>query len=72
MVTKDIFRAIIKEGQELLESVELYERPYTFEDNGRYVLVGIRQAGKSYLLYQPCAAVVARRHRHTQHCAYRL
>lgn len=52
MVTKDIFRAIIKEGQELLESVELYERPYAFEDNGRYVLVGIRQAGKSYLLYQ--------------------
>lgn len=52
MVTKDIFRAIIREGQELLESVELYERPYAFEDNGRYVLVGIRQAGKSYLLYQ--------------------
>lgn len=52
MLTKDIFRAIIREGQELLESVELYERPYAFEDNGRYVLVGIRQAGKSYLLYQ--------------------
>ena len=52
MIAKDIFKTIIKEGQELLESVELYERPFNFEENGRYVLVGIRQAGKSYMLYQ--------------------
>lgn len=52
MVTKEIFKTLIKEGQELLENVELNERPYSFEGNGRYVLVGIRQAGKSYLLYQ--------------------
>lgn len=32
--------------------MELNERPFRFEENGRYVLVGIRQAGKSYLLYQ--------------------
>ena len=52
MIAKDIFKTLIKEGQELLESVELNECPFNFEENGRYVLVGIRQAGKSYMLYQ--------------------
>ena len=51
-VTKDIIRVLIKEGQELIENIELYDRPYDFEPNGRYVLVGIRQAGKSYMLYK--------------------
>lgn len=52
MVTKEIFKTLIKEGQETIEGIELHERPYDFEENERYVLVGIRQAGKSYLLYQ--------------------
>lgn len=52
MIAKEIFKTLIREGQELLENVELNERPFEFEDNGRYVFVGIRQAGKSYLLYQ--------------------
>lgn len=52
MVSKDVLKTIIKEGQELLESVDINEREFEFEDNGCYVLVGIRQAGKSYLLYQ--------------------
>lgn len=58
MITKDVFRILIKEGQELLESIELYERPFQFEENGRYVLVGIRQAGKSFLLYQRAKQIV--------------
>lgn len=52
MISKEIFKALIREGQELIENIQLNERPYQFEANGRYVLVGIRQAGKSYLLYQ--------------------
>lgn len=48
----EVFKKIIKEGQEEVLGVELYNRPFTFEENGRYVLVGVRQAGKSYLLYQ--------------------
>ena len=50
-VTRETFRTLIKEGQETLKEVELYNRPFEFEENGRYVLVGIRQAGKSYMLY---------------------
>lgn len=51
-MNKEVFKTLIKEGQEELLKVELYERPFEFEEQGRYVLVGIRQAGKSYLLYQ--------------------
>mgnify|MGYP000740531525 CR=1 FL=1 len=51
-ITKETFRSLIREGQELIRDVELYERPFDFEDNGRYVLVGVRQAGKSYMLYK--------------------
>ncbi|MDO4510381.1 MAG: AAA family ATPase, partial [Bacteroidales bacterium] len=51
MISKDVFRSLIIEGQEEIEKVELYKRPFEFEENGRYVLVGVRQAGKSYLLY---------------------
>lgn len=49
---KDIFKTLIKEGQAEIRDIELYQRPFEFEEEGRYVLVGIRQAGKSYLLYQ--------------------
>ena len=49
---KEIFMTLIKEGQAEIAEVELYQRNFEFEEQGRYVLVGIRQAGKSYLLYQ--------------------
>jgi len=49
---KEVFMTLIKEGQTEIEEVELFERHFEYEENGRYVLVGIRQAGKSYLLYQ--------------------
>ena len=51
-MNKEIFKTIIKEGQEELTEVVLFPRHFEFEPEGRYVLVGIRQAGKSYLLYQ--------------------
>lgn len=49
---KEVFKRLIKEGQDEIREIELYERSFEFEEFGRYVLVGIRQAGKSYLLYQ--------------------
>ena len=51
-ITKETFRTLIREGQEEIRDVELYNRPFEFEEHGRYVLVGIRQAGKSYMLYR--------------------
>ncbi len=51
-IHKDVFRLLIQEGQEILRDVVLYDRPFEFEPHGRYVLVGVRQAGKSYMLYK--------------------
>ena len=61
-ITKDTLRTLIKEGQETLGEVELYNRPYEFEENGRYVLVGVRQAGKSYMLYKRAKQLLASGH----------
>jgi len=49
---KDIIVNIIREGQEIIPEIELYNRDVHFERNGNYVFVGVRQCGKSYLLYQ--------------------
>ena len=51
-MNKDVFKTLIKEGQDEIQEVELTRRHFEFEEQGRYVLVGVRQAGKSYLLYQ--------------------
>lgn len=51
-ITKETFRILIREGQEDVRDVEFFDRPFEFEENGRYVLVGVRQAGKSYMLYK--------------------
>lgn len=58
-VTKEVFRLLIREGQETIRDVELYDRPFEFEDHGRYVLVGVRQAGKSYMLYKRAKQLLA-------------
>lgn len=47
----ETIKAIIVEGQELLGRLEIINREFRFESQARYVFVGIRQAGKSYLLY---------------------
>ncbi len=52
IMQKEVFKTLIKEGQEEIRDMDLFERPFEFEEQGRYVLVGVRQAGKSYLLYQ--------------------
>lgn len=45
---KEVFMTLIKEGQDEIEGLELYQRHFEFEEHCRYVLVGIHQAGKSY------------------------
>ena len=48
----ELFRNIISENQEYIGDIDLIKRPVALEENGNYVFVGVRQAGKSYLLYQ--------------------
>lgn len=59
---KNIIQKIILENQEMVEQVELVERHFFFEPHGNYVFVGVRQAGKSYLLYQRMKQLIARGH----------
>ncbi len=61
-ITKETFRTLIREGQEEIRDVVLYDRPFEFEDQGRYVLVGVRQAGKSYMLYKRAKQLMQQGH----------
>lgn len=61
-MNKDVILNIIIEGQEEILNVQLYERHHEFEEVGKYVLVGVRQAGKSYLLYQRAKQLLKKKH----------
>jgi len=62
IITKEIFRTIILEGQELLQEVAVYNRRYELEENGKYVFVGVRQAGKSYMLFNKAKSLLNKGH----------
>lgn len=49
---KEQIKQIIGENQEFVKDITFMECPFTFEDAGNYVFLGIRRAGKSYLMYQ--------------------
>lgn len=59
---KNVVKKIILENQELVEQIELVERHVFFEPHGNYVFVGVRQAGKSYLLYQRMKQLIVNGH----------
>lgn len=48
----EIIKNNIIEGQELISQIDPIPRYISLEENGRYVFVGVRQAGKSYLLQE--------------------
>lgn len=58
MITRELLRIIIQEGKEIIREAELHPRPFEYEPNARYVMVGVRQAGKSYTLYQIAKALI--------------
>lgn len=49
---KQIVKRIIIEKQNAIPNYELIHRNMEFGDNSNYVLIGLRRAGKSYMLYQ--------------------
>ncbi|MDE6379026.1 MAG: ATP-binding protein [Muribaculaceae bacterium] len=58
----DILKSIIIEGQDLLKELHPIARDYTLEEKARYVFVGIRQSGKSYMLYLRALQLIAEGH----------
>lgn len=56
---KQIVKNIIIEKQKAIPRYPLIRRNMTFGDSTNYVLVGLRRAGKSYLLYQDIQTRIA-------------
>ena len=48
----NILKKVILDQIEIIQSAEIIERDYDFEKNVNYILVGLRRAGKSTLLYK--------------------
>ena len=51
-VSKDVIKQCLISKQREVDEAVIVNRPTDFEENGNYVIVGVRHAGKSYLLYQ--------------------
>lgn len=52
MIQKETIKEILLENRIEVENQHVVERGYTMEDFANYVLIGVRRAGKSFLLYQ--------------------
>ena len=48
----DLFKKILIDNRRLISQIDFIERDIVLEDNLNYVFVGLRQVGKSYLMYQ--------------------
>lgn len=51
-MTKDLIKYLISYYQDFVSQLSFEERQYDLEPNANYVFVGLRRAGKSYLMYQ--------------------
>ena len=62
-MTKDLVKLLISEYQAYVAQVELVPRDVELMDGQNYVFVGLRHAGKSYLMFQRIAQLMAQGHR---------
>ena len=56
---KDLFKKIIIERQEWLDSIEIINRDISIEYHANYSFTGLRRAGKSYVLYQMIKRIIS-------------
>lgn len=56
---KNILKSVIADNQVEVPKYQVIPRSFTFEKFGNYVFVGIRRAGKSFLLYQRMQQLLA-------------
>ena len=61
-MTKDLIKTLIAEYQQYVTGVKLIPRQVEFMDGQNYVLVGLRHAGKSYLMFQRIAELLSQGH----------
>jgi predicted AAA+ superfamily ATPase len=51
-MTKELIKKIIAENQQYVKTITLIQRDVFIADSLNYVFVGLRRAGKSYIMYQ--------------------
>ena len=51
-ISKDVIKQCLISKQREVDEAVIVNRSVNFEENGNYVIVGLRHTGKSYLLYQ--------------------
>ncbi len=61
-MTKDLIKYLIGYYQDFVSKITFEERQYELESNANYVFVGLRRAGKSYLMYQQIHHLVDQGH----------
>ena len=49
---KEVIKRVIAEKQAEIAAIELIKRPLDLESTANYVFIGLRRAGKTYLMYQ--------------------
>ena len=61
-MTKDSIKYLISYYQDLVSGITFEMRQYELEPSANYVFVGLRRAGKSYLMYQHIHSLLAAGH----------
>lgn len=59
MIDKELIKSIISEGYEYIPQVSIIHRDVKMEEYSNYVFIGVRQAGKSYTLYEQMQKKIA-------------
>lgn len=62
-MTKNLIKILISEYQAYVAQVKLVPRDVAFMEGQNYVFVGLRHAGKSYLMFQRIAQLIAQGHK---------
>jgi len=60
---KEVIKSLLFEYQQYVVGIDFIHRDYDIDDALNYVFVGIRRAGKSYLMYQQIAKLVSDGHK---------
>ncbi|MCQ2589366.1 MAG: ATP-binding protein [Treponema sp.] len=55
----DLLKTVIYDQHEIIKSFQIVDREYEFDINANYVVIGLRRAGKSTLLYKIVQDLVA-------------
>jgi len=62
MISKDLVKVLISEYQRIASNIQFVDRDCEIEDELNYVFVGLRRAGKSYLMFRQIQKLLKKGH----------